>query len=89
VKICVGYEENGVRRQTIPATIQELERCRPQFEELPGWTDDIRGVRRYEDLPAATQDYLKRAEALVGVPIQIISVGPDRRETIVLQNPFD
>jgi adenylosuccinate synthase len=89
VKICVGYEVNGVRRQTIPATTQELERCRPQFEELPGWTDNIRGVRRYQDLPAATQKYLKRAEALVGVPIQIISVGPDRQETIVLQNPFD
>jgi adenylosuccinate synthase len=89
VKICVGYEVNGVRRQTIPATIQELEGCRPQFEELPGWTEDIRGVRRDSDLPAATQNYLKRVEALVGVPIQIISVGPDRQETMVLQNPFD
>jgi adenylosuccinate synthase len=89
VKICVGYEVNGVRRQTIPATIQELERCHAQFEELPGWTEDIREVRRYQDLPAATQNYLKRAEALVGVPIQIISVGPDRQETMVLQNPFD
>jgi adenylosuccinate synthase len=89
VKICVGYEVNGIHRQTVPATSQELERCRPQFEELPGWTDDIRGVRRYQDLPAATQNYLKRAEALVGVPIQIISVGPDRQETIVLQNPFE
>jgi adenylosuccinate synthase len=89
VKICVGYEVNGVRRQTIPATTQELERCHAQFEELPGWTEDIREVRRYQDLPAATQNYLKRAEALVGVPIQIISVGPDRQETMVLQNPFD
>jgi adenylosuccinate synthase len=89
VKICVGYDVNGVHCQTVPATIQELEQCRPQFEELPGWTDDIRGVRRYQDLPAATQRYLKRAEALVGVPIQIISVGPDRQETIVVQNPFD
>jgi adenylosuccinate synthase len=89
VKICVAYEENGSRRETIPATIQELERCRPIFEELPGWTADIRGVRRLADLPLATRNYLQRLEELVGVPIQIVSVGPDREETIVVQNPFD
>jgi adenylosuccinate synthase len=88
VKICVAYEENGSRRETIPATIQELERCRPIFEELPGWTEDIRGVRRMEDFPQTTLNYLKRMEELVGVPIQIVSVGPDREETIVVQNPF-
>jgi adenylosuccinate synthase len=88
VKICVGYEANGNRRETIPATIQELERCRPIFVEMPGWTEDIRGVRQMEDFPQATLNYLKRVEELVGVPIQIVSVGPDREETIVLQNPF-
>jgi adenylosuccinate synthase len=88
VKICVGYEENGSRRETTPATIQELERCRPIFEELPGWSEDIRKVRRMEDFPQATRNYLKRMEELVGVPIQIVSVGPDREETIVVQNPF-
>ena len=66
-----------------------MEKCRPIFEEMPGWTDDIREVRRYQDLPAATQNYLKRVEELVGVPIQIVSVGPDREETMVVQNPFD
>ncbi|MFZ5449066.1 MAG: adenylosuccinate synthase [Thermodesulfobacteriota bacterium] len=88
VKICVGYEVNGSRRETIPATIQELERCRPVFEELPGWTENIRGVRRMADFPQATRNYLKRVEELVGVTIQIVSVGPDREETIVVQNPF-
>ena len=88
VKICVAYDAGGVRKETIPATIQELSRCRPIFEEMPGWTDDIRGVRRYRDLPAATQNYLTRVEELVGVPIQIVSVGPDREETMVVQNPF-
>jgi adenylosuccinate synthase len=88
VRICVGYESEGTRRETMPATIKDLERCRPIFEELPGWTEDIRGVRRYQDLPRATQNYLKRIEELVRVPIQIISVGPDREETIVVQNPF-
>ena len=89
VKICVAYDVDGVQRDTIPATIKELERCRPVFEELPGWQEDLRGVRRYEDLPANTKNYLKRVEELVGVPIQIVSVGPDREETIVVQNPFD
>ena len=88
VKICVGYDVNGVRKGTMPATVQELEKCRPLFEEMPGWTDDIRKVRRYRDLPAATQNCLKRVEELVGVPIQIVSVGPDREETMVVQNPF-
>jgi adenylosuccinate synthase len=88
VKICVGYDCDGSRRDAMPGTIKELERCRPLFEEMPGWTEDIRGVRRWQDLPAATRNYLKRVEELVSVPIQIISVGPDREETIVVQNPF-
>ena len=88
VKICVAYDQDGVKRDNMPGTLKELERCRPIFEELPGWTEDIRGVRRYEDLPANTRSYLARVQELVGVPIQLISVGPDREETMVLKNPF-
>jgi adenylosuccinate synthase len=88
IKICVAYDCDGQRRDTVPATLKEMARCRPLFEELPGWTDDLRGVRRYEDLPAATRKYLERLQELVSVPIQIISVGPDREETIILENPF-
>jgi len=85
----VAYDVAGVQRDTIPPTIKDLERCRPVFEELPGWQEDIRKVRRFEDFPAATKNYLRRVEELVGVPIQIVSVGPDREESIVVQNPFD
>jgi adenylosuccinate synthase len=88
VKICVSYEEGGRRRDAMPATLPELEQCRPVYEELPGWQEDIRGVRRYEDLPETCRNYLKRLEELAGVPIQLVSVGPDREETIVVQNPF-
>jgi len=88
VKICVSYEEGGRRRDAMPATLPELEQCRPVYEELPGWQEDIRGVRRYEDLPETCRNYLKRVEELAGVPIQLVSVGPDREETIVVQNPF-
>lgn len=88
LRLCVDYELDGERRQTIPATLQELERCQPVFEDLPGWHEDIRGVRRFEDLPTNTRNYLRRVEELTGVPIQLVSVGPDREETILLQNPF-
>ena len=88
VRLCVAYDLDGERRETMPATLAELERCRPVYEDLPGWQDNIRGVRRLEDLPANTRNYLKRVEELAGVPIQLISVGPDREETILVQDPF-
>jgi adenylosuccinate synthase len=88
VKLCVAYELDGVRLDTVPATLKDMERCSPIFEEFSGWTEDIRNVRRYEDLPGATRAYLARVQQLAGVPIQIISVGPDRAETIVVANPF-
>ena len=88
LKICVAYEVEGGLRHTMPGTIRELERCRPVFEELPGWREDLRGVRVFEELPRATKNYLKRLKELADVPIQIVSVGPDREETIVIDNPF-
>ena len=88
VRICVAYELDGERREVMPPTLSELERCQPVFEDLPGWTEDLRGVRHFEDLPVNTRNYLKRLEELAGVPIQIVSVGPDREETILLQDPF-
>jgi adenylosuccinate synthase len=88
VRLCVAYELDGERRETMPPTLPELERCRPVLEDLPGWPEDIREVRQWQDLPAATQTYLQRIEELAGVPIQLVSVGPDREETIFLHNPF-
>jgi len=88
VKIGVAYDLDGKQRDTMPATLKELERCCPVYEEFPGWTEDIRGVRRFADLPQSAKNYLARIEKLSGVPIQIISVGPDREETIVVKNPF-
>ncbi|MDD3580143.1 MAG: adenylosuccinate synthase [Desulfobacca sp.] len=88
LKICTAYELNGTRLNSVPASLRALEKCRPRFEELPGWSEDISQIRRYADLPAAARAYLERITALVGVPIQIISVGPDREQTIMLDNPF-
>ena len=88
LKICVAYDCRGTRLTVPPASLAALEQCRPIYEEFPGWQEDIREVRQLADLPPAAQQYLKKITELSGVPIQIVSVGPDREETIVLSNPF-
>ncbi|MGE8384646.1 MAG: adenylosuccinate synthetase, partial [Pseudomonas putida] len=60
----------------------------PVYEEMPGWSESTLGAKTLEELPQAARDYIKRIEALVGAPIDIISTGPDRNETIVLRHPF-
>ena len=88
IKICVGYDYNGKRMDDFPANLKVLAQCKPIFETLPGWQEDISGIRDYSELPENTRNYLKRVEELAGTPIDIISVGPGREETIVLDNPF-
>jgi len=88
VKICVAYKLNGKRIKHIPADLAAFSRCEPVYETLPGWSEDITGVRRERDLPPAVRKYLDRITKLLGLPIGIISVGSERRETIVLTNPF-
>jgi adenylosuccinate synthase len=89
VKICVGYRIEGELSEILPVGAEELERCEPVYEELPGWKESTVGIRDYDALPRAARDYLKRIEALAGVPIDIISTGPDREETIVRRHPYD
>jgi adenylosuccinate synthase len=88
LKICTGYDYQGDKIDYFPANLKILAQCKPVYESLPGWSEDISGIRAYDELPANTKFYLKRIEALAGVPIDIISVGPGRNETIVLNNPF-
>jgi len=89
VKICVGYELEGAISEILPVGAEELERCEPVYEELPGWMESTVGIKAHAALPKAARDYLKRIEALCGVPIDLISTGPERDETIVLRHPFD
>ena len=89
LKICTAYENQGAARDTFPSSLKVLEACQPVYEILPGWQEDISGVRRYDDLPANVRAYLKRIEELTGVPVVIISVGPGREQTIILNNPLD
>jgi adenylosuccinate synthase len=89
LKICVGYEIDGRLSDILPVGAEELERCVPVYDEVPGWQESTVGVKSYEGLPKAARDYLARIESLCGVPIDIISTGPDRDETIVVRHPFD
>lgn len=88
LKICTGYEYKGSRLNEFPASLKVLAECTPVYETLPGWHEEISATRQFGDLPQTTKTYLKRVEELVQTPIQIVSVGPGRDETIVLKNPF-
>ncbi len=89
LKICVGYEMEGKLSDILPVGAEELALCVPVYEEMPGWQESTVGVRAHDKLPKAARDYLARVEKLCGVPIDLISTGPDRDETIVLRHPFD
>ncbi len=88
LNICTAYTYKGKTLDTFPASLKVLAQCEPVYESLPGWPEDISNVRRYEDLPTNVHQYLKRIEDLTETPIQIISVGPQRDQTIVLDNPL-
>ena len=88
LKLAVSYTLNGEQLDEPPAGADLIEQCEPVYIEMPGWSDSTVGVKNYADLPAAAKDYLKKIEELTGTPIAIISTGPDRAETIVLEHPF-
>jgi adenylosuccinate synthase len=88
VKIAVAYRIDGRDTEQFPMTLAELERAEPVYESHPGWRGDVSGCRRLEDLPAEARDYVKRVEALVGIPVELISVGPGRDETIERMDSF-
>ena len=85
VKICTAYELDGETITEYPANLDQLRRCKPIFEELPGWTEDITGCRSLDELPKNARNYLERISELCGVHISIFSVGPDREQTNLLE----
>jgi adenylosuccinate synthase len=88
LKIATQYRIDGKLVDEFPMTLAETERAEPVYESHPGWSEDITGCRTFEDLPATAQAYVDRIEALVGVPIELISIGPGRDETIARTDPF-
>ncbi|MDR2365379.1 MAG: adenylosuccinate synthase [Zoogloeaceae bacterium] len=89
LNICVGYRLDGERVDLLPMGADEVARCEPVFETLPGWTERTNGLQRWEDLPQNARAYLERLEQLCRTPIAIVSTGPERAETILRQHPFD
>jgi adenylosuccinate synthase len=89
VRLAVGYIVRGERRDILPVGAEALAICEPIYEDHPGWQESTLGITSFDKLPLNAQKYLHRLEELVGAPMGIISTGPDRNETIVLQNPFD
>ena len=88
LKICTAYQHKGTLIEHFPANLKVLAECAPVYENLPGWQESLSGIRRYDDLPENTKNYLRRIEELTETAIGIVSVGPGREETIVLDNPF-
>lgn len=89
LKICTAYEFEGKLLDEYPPNFRVLEQCKPVFEELPGWTEDITGIRKFEDLPVNAQNYVKRIEALTGIELLTFSVGPAREQTVILRDIYE
>ncbi len=88
LKICTAYQYEGKEISTLPAGADAIAECLPVYEEMPGWSVSTDGVQTWEELPVEAQNYLQRLSELTEVPIAIVSTGPDRADTIVLDNPF-
>ncbi len=89
IRLCTGYRYNGQIHSTPPVGADDYQQCEPVYEEMPGWNQSTVGIKQYDELPANARGYLERIQELVEVPIDIVSTGPDRSETIVLRHPFE
>lgn len=88
LRLCTGYTLDGRPLDDLPPSAKDMERLKPVYEDVDGFAEDISGARTLQALPENARRYVSRVEALVGVPVDLVSVGPRRSETIVLENPF-
>jgi len=88
VKLCVGYLQDGKELDLLPFGANELARCQPVYEEMPGWSESTVGVQQWDQLPLNARRYLERLAEVAGAPIDLVSTGPDRDETILIRHPF-
>jgi adenylosuccinate synthase len=89
IALCTGYSLDGEKIDFVPASADDYGRCQPILEFMPGWSESTAGITDFSRLPQNAKDYIKRVEALLGVPVDILSTGPDRNDTIILRHPFD
>jgi len=88
IRICTEYTSAGTRLDLLPTGAEAVAECKPVYEEVPGWDQSTFGVKRFDDLPQNARAYLRRIEQLAGVPIAMVSTGPERDETILMHHPF-
>ncbi len=89
LKICVGYNLDGIEQNLLPLGSDQVSSCKPIFIDIPGWKESTYGIKDWKKLPTNAQNYLLKLEELCGVPIHIVSTGPERDETILIKHPFD
>jgi adenylosuccinate synthase len=89
IKICVGYKINNTQVDLLPLGADQVEDCEPIFIDMPGWQENTFGIQEWDKLPINAQNYLLKLEELCGVPVHIVSTGPERDETILINHPFD
>ena len=89
IRVCVGYQRDGEHLSEPPLGADAISECTPVYEDLPGWNQSTEGLRGYDELPANAKAYVRRIEELTGTPVDIISTGPDRDDTIILRHPLD
>jgi len=88
LKICVGYDLDGTRMDYLPTAADQQARCKPIYEEMPGWAQSTEGARSWADLPAEAIKYVRRVEELIGCPVALLSTSPEREDTILVTDPF-
>lgn len=88
IKICVGYQINGMRCDHLPSLVEDIEKIMPIYETMPGWKQSTREIKNYEQLPELAKDYLQKIATLCKTPISMISVGPERDRTIIIEDLF-
>ena len=89
IRICASYDYQGENIHMPPLGADAIEQCTPVYETMPGWSESTVGAKSLDDLPENARNYLKRLEEAVGVPVHIVSTGPERDETIIVKHPFD
>ena len=88
IKVCVGYKFKDKVIDYFPASLADLEECQPVYEEFEGWGEEVAQARTYQELPFNVKKYLARIEEITGVQVSIVSVGPKRDQTIVVQEIY-
>jgi len=89
LKICIAYEYEGKIIDYLPSSLIEMAKLKPIYKELPGWKKDIKNIKKFEDLPKETKNYIKTIEEYLGIPFYLISTGPERENCLILKNPFE